>query len=181
MTEAHHDDPLDDPLADALRELAAAAERGSDPAPAPVVTARGERVRRRRFAVLAASAVLLFGGVGGAVAAGLAGPEEQVSPADTRDPRPAPSSGDPVPDPTDASSSPGPTETTEPPDGPDASAPPSTTGTSGSSADTDPSRSPTYPQRTPPPTTGTQSATETPYRGGGTSPPPTSDMTAGPD
>ncbi|MEL3950405.1 hypothetical protein AABC07_32530, partial [Streptomyces sp. LNU-CPARS28] len=70
---------------------------------------------------------------------------------------------------------------TEPPDGPDASAPPSTTGTSGSSADTDPSRSPTYPQRTPPPTTGTQSATETPYRGAGTSPPPTSDMTAGPD
>lgn len=175
MTEHHHDDPL----ADALRELAAAAERGTDPAPAPVVTARGERVRRRRFAVLAASAVLLCGGMGGAVAAGLAGSEERVSPADTRDPRPAPSSGDPVPDPTDTSSSPGPTETTEPPD---ASEPPATTGTTGSSADTgaDPSRSPTHPPSTPPPTTGTLGATETPYRGARTTLPPTSDTTDDP-
>ncbi|WJV47924.1 hypothetical protein [Streptomyces flavofungini] len=167
MTEAHHDDPL----ADALRELAAAAERGTDPAPAPLVTARGERVRRRRFAVLAASAVLLCGGMGGAVAAGLAGSAERVPPADTSDPRPAPSSGDPVPDPTESSasssssSSPGPTETSE---GPDTSTPP----TAGSSA-ADPSHSPTYPRGTTPPTTGTQGATEAPYRGGRTSPPST--------
>ncbi|TBO54965.1 hypothetical protein EYS09_35765, partial [Streptomyces kasugaensis] len=57
----------DDPLAAALKHLAATARDGSSPAAVSAITARGERVRRRRIATLALTGLLLAGGVSGAV------------------------------------------------------------------------------------------------------------------
>ncbi|MFJ6214487.1 hypothetical protein ACIQGZ_14300 [Streptomyces sp. NPDC092296] len=57
-----------DPLRAALRDAAAAGERRVVPLPAAVIRARGNRVRQRRVAAVAAAGCLLLGGTGAAVA-----------------------------------------------------------------------------------------------------------------
>ncbi|MVO87852.1 hypothetical protein GPA10_24605 [Streptomyces sp. p1417] len=146
---AHPDDDIT--LAAALRDLAGQGQGLAAPAPAMEITGRGDRMRRRRFAVLAAAAVVVFGGVSG-VLVGVVGVadqgEERVRPAGRTDgpaPVPAPSSGD----------SPGPTTV---PSASGTGAPPPTLDASGSA-----------PVRTYPPA-GTESPTEGPVSSSGAPP-----------
>jgi hypothetical protein len=111
----HRDEPG---LAEALKELAATGQRRAAPWPAPVIRARGDRLRRRRFTVAATAAVVLCVGTGGAVTAGLlADGPRTVQPARTGEPRPAPSSGPPSTPPVtpSTSSSPSSARTSLPP------------------------------------------------------------------
>lgn len=142
----HGHGPDDDiTLAAALRDLAGHGQGLAAPVPAAEITERGDRTRRRRFAVLAAAAVVVFGGVSGALV-GVADPrEESVRPAGrTEGPAPAPSSGD-SPGPTTAPSttvpvsSPPPT-LPPPPSGSASGAPPPTADAHTSDAGPPPTR-----------------------------------------
>ncbi|MFH8990672.1 hypothetical protein [Streptomyces sp. NPDC017940] len=119
-------------LAAALRGLAGQGRGLAAPVAAVEITRRGDRVRRRRFAVLAAAAVVVFGGVSGGLVA-VAGPGEGVRPAGRTDgpgPRPAPSSGDsPGPTAVPSASVPPPPSSGPPPSS--AAPPPTATATGG--------------------------------------------------
>ncbi|KUF19777.1 hypothetical protein [Streptomyces silvensis] len=143
---AHPDDDIT--LAAALRDLAGQGQGLAAPAPATEITGRGDRMRRRRFAVLAAAAVVVFGGVSGVLVGVADRGDEGVRPAGRPDgpaPLPAPSSGD----------SPGPTTV---PSASGTGAPPPTLDASGSA-----------PVRTYPPA-GTESPTEGPVSSSGAPP-----------
>ncbi|GGS18646.1 hypothetical protein GCM10010252_67630 [Streptomyces aureoverticillatus] len=95
-------------VAAALRGLADRGQGRVAPVPAAHITERGDRVRRRRLAVLAAVAVVVFGGVSGVVVGVSGSGEETVRPAGGTE-APAPSSGDSPPPSSSPTSTPSPT------------------------------------------------------------------------
>ncbi|MER6317638.1 hypothetical protein ABT237_28325 [Streptomyces sp. NPDC001581] len=103
MPESH------DPLRSLFREAAGEGESRSALPPVAVIELRGERVRRRRIAGLAAACCLVLAGSGATLAAVLPDSPGPVLPASTPSPL-APSSG-PTPTPSTSSS---PTPTTLP-------------------------------------------------------------------
>ncbi|MCX4824522.1 hypothetical protein OG883_32635 [Streptomyces sp. NBC_01142] len=90
-----------DPLAAALKNLAATALNESSPAPLSEITARGERLRLRRLTTLALTVLLVVGGMSGLVAAGVfSGSTKSYPPATTPRPAPSPDSPGQPPSPT---------------------------------------------------------------------------------
>ncbi|MFF8696819.1 hypothetical protein ACF08W_31865 [Streptomyces sp. NPDC015144] len=110
-----------DPLRSLFKEAAEAGQSRARSAPVSYITARGDRVRRRRMVGLAVGACLVLSGAGAAVVPLLPSGPGRTVPATTPSPSPSPSM------PTPSTSSPAAPETTEPPrTGATKTAPPST-------------------------------------------------------